>query len=267
MKTPSALFQTLLVACAIALLVPVRFLNVSARAPEPNTMAAAPTSCASGRTIYVTGAATINVVPDRALIQLGVQSNGSTPTAVQAANSAAIQRVLKALQARGVAAKDLATDLYVIEPVYEDYDSLYIKGYRINNVVAVTLRDVKMTGPVLVAALEAGANQVLSVEFYTSELRKYRDQARQLAMRAAREKADALAGAASSQADCALSINENSWSYYNGWWSTRNLNTWAQNVVQNAGSGSGSAGSAGDEPVSLGQVAVRAEVSVSYGLR
>jgi uncharacterized protein len=267
MKTPAALFNPLLALCVIALLIPVRLFPVSAGAPAPAATAEPLTDCASGRSIYVTGAATINVVPDRALIQLGVQSNGATPTEVQAANTSAIQRVLKALQARGIAPKDMATDLYVIEPVYEDYDSLYIKGYRINNVVAVTLRDVKMTGPVLVTALEAGANQVLGVEFYTSELRKYRDQARELAMRAAREKAVALAGAASAQAGCALSISENSWSYYNGWWSGRNLNTWAQNVVQNAPGSGGSSAATGDEPLSLGQIAVRAEVSVSYGLR
>ena len=43
----------------------------------------------------------------------------------------------------------------------------------------------------LAAALKAGVNQVNNVEFYTSELRKYRDQARELAMKAAKEKAQA----------------------------------------------------------------------------
>ena len=267
MKRIPSLLNTVLAALLVVLVFPVGLSNVSARLPTPATTPQPPVTCNSSRTVYVTGAATINVVPDRALIQLGVQSNGATPTAVQSANSAAIQRVIKALQARGVAAKDIATDLYVIEPVYEDYDSLYIKGYRINNVVAVTLRDVKKSGPILVAALEAGANKVVNVEFYTSELRKYRDQARDLAMKAAHEKAQALASAASAQADCALNISENSWSYYNGWWYGRNPGNWAQNVVQNAASGSGSSGTAGDEPISLGQISVKAEVSVSFGLK
>ena len=43
----------------------------------------------------------INVVPDRALIQLGVQSNGVTPDAVKQANSAAIQKVIKAAARAG----------------------------------------------------------------------------------------------------------------------------------------------------------------------
>src|SRR4030065_678262 len=210
MKRIQALLNTVLAALLVVLVFPAGFSNVSARLPTPATTPQPPVPCGSGRTLYVTGAATINVVPDRALIQRGVQSNGAPPTAVQSANSAAIQRVIKALQARGVAAKDIATDLYIIEPVYENYDSLFIKGYRINNVVAVTLRDVKKTSAILSAALKAGAHQVINVEFYTSELRKYRDQARELAMKAANEKAQALANAAGAETGCVLTINENS---------------------------------------------------------
>jgi uncharacterized protein YggE len=226
--------------------------------------------CNSGRTVQVTGAALINVTPDRAMIQLGVQSNGVTVDQVQLANSVAIQMVLKALLAQGIDQKDLATDLYVIEPIYESYDSLYIKGYRINNVIAVTLRDVQKTSIVIAAALKAGANQVMDVEFYTSELRKYRDQARELAMKAAQEKAQALASTAGAEASCVLSINENSWSYYNGWWwygYRNNQNLWTQNTVQNADPGSSAGSSAGDEPISLGQISVKAEVSATFSLK
>jgi hypothetical protein len=190
-----------------------------------------------------------------------------TPGAVQEINARDIQKVIRALQKLGIESKDIATDWYVIEPVYESYDSLYIKGYRINNVVAVTLRDVSQASAVISAALEAGANQVVNVEFYTSELRKYRDQARQLAMKAAVEKAQALAGAAGTETSCVLSIHENTWSYYNGWWYGRDRNLWTQNTVQNAAPSSG-AGSSGDaEPVSLGQISVRAEVGLTYGLK
>jgi uncharacterized protein YggE len=275
MKQAPFLFNAILTAAlAFQLLPSGKPASAQAASPTPApsaTPAAAPTpepaaSCGSGRSVQVTGAATVKVAPDRALIQLGVQSNGRTPRAVEAANSAAIQKVLKALQDQRIPAKDIATDLYVIEPIYDDYDSLYIQGYRINNVVAVTLRDVKQTGPVLAAALEAGANQVLGVEFYTSDLRKHRDQARQLAMQAAQEKAQDLASAVGAEAGCVLSISENSWSYYNGWWYGRSQNAMTQNVVQNAPSGDPATAELGDEPVSLGQISVRAEVAASFGL-
>ncbi len=233
-------------------------------ASEPQ---AAQPGCDAGRSVQVSGAAVVNVTPDRALIQLGVQSNGATPDAVQESNTQAIHKVIQALQSLGIQPKDIATDWYVIEPVYESYDSLYIKGYRINNIVAVTLRDVSQTSPVIAAALKAGANQVINVEFYTSELRKYRDQARELAMKAATEKAQALARSAGTETGCVLTISENTWSYYNGWWYGRDRNLWTQNTVQNVAP-SGSAASSGDaEPVSLGQISVRAEVGVTFGLK
>ncbi|NMB54788.1 MAG: SIMPL domain-containing protein [Leptolinea sp.] len=229
-----------------------------------------PTICGTGRSISVNGSALINVTPDRALVQLGVQSNGTTVDAAEKANSQAIQRVIAAIRQQGVQAGDIATDLYVIDPIYEDYDSLYIKGYRVNNTVAVTIREVNKTSVIVSAALEAGANQVHDVSFYTSELRKYRDQARELAVTAAGEKASALAASAGAEIGCVQSINENSWSYYNGWWygSNRNASLWTQNTIQNAPStGDSSTGSSGDEPISLGQISIKAEVSISYALK
>ncbi len=226
--------------------------------------------CDSSRSVQVTGSALINVTPDRAMIQLGVQSNGVTTFDVEAANTAAIRSVIKAIKDQGIDAKDITTDMYVIEPVYESYDSLYIKGYRINNMVAVTLRDVQKTSAIIAAGLDAGANQVIDVEFYTSELRKYRDQARELAMKAAQEKAQALATTAGAEAGCVLTINENSQSYYNGWWwygYGRSQNLWTQNTVQNASPAAGQGIGAGDEPISLGQISVKAEVSATFSLK
>lgn len=254
-------------AALVVILVPlVELPNLNVKAAHNDPINQATGSCDSSRTVQVTGSAMINITPDRALIQLGVQSNGVSPDAVQLENTKAIRKVIDAIKSQGVDPKDIATDIYVIEPIYEDYDSLYIKGYRINNMVAITLRDITKTSAILGATLKAGANQVIDVEFYTSELRKYRDQAREMAMQAANEKAQALAKAAGAETGCVLSINENSWSYYNGWWYGRNQNLWTQNAIQNT-TPSGDTGSSTDnEPVSLGQISVKAEVSVSYGL-
>jgi uncharacterized protein YggE len=250
-----------------ALVVPTG--NVMSATPQPTNQPVTE-QCNSSRTVSVTGSALINVTPDRALVQLGVQSNGTTVDAVQKANTQAIQQVIAAMKLQGLDAKDISTDLYMIEPVYENYDSLFIKGYRIHNTVAVTVREVKNTSAIVAAALAAGANQVNDIGFYTSQLRKYRDQARELAMTAAREKAQALAMAAGAETGCVLSIGENSSSFYNGWWygSSRNGSMMTQNTIQNAAPAGGPAGdSGGDEPISLGQISVKAEVNVSYALK
>jgi uncharacterized protein YggE len=154
--------------------------------------------------------------------------------------------------------------------VYEDYDSLHIKGYRIYNIVAITLRDVDQASEVIAAAFQAGANQVVNVEFYTSELRKYRDQARELAAQAAREKADLLAGAAGGRIDCVMTINENVWSNYSGFGLGRNRdgnNLWTQNVMQTAEPAAEEGALTEAGPVSLGQISVRAEISATFSLK
>jgi hypothetical protein len=158
----------------------------------------------------------------------------------------------------------------VIQPIYQPYDSLFIDGYRIYNIVSITMRDVDKTSDAIAAAFQAGANQVVNVEFYTSELRKYRDQARAMAMKAASEKANALSQAAGAATGCVLNISENSWSYFNGhnwWYGGNNQNLWTQNAVQNAAPSAGETPSSDDSPVSAGHISIRAEVSVTFALR
>jgi uncharacterized protein YggE len=236
---------------------------------QPTTVQAADdNACNSSRSVQVSGAAVINVTPDRVLLQLGVQSNGATPDATQNMNSQEIKRVINAVRALGVEAKDIATDYYIVYPVYSNYESLVINGYRIDNTVSVTLRDVTLVDDTILAALKAGANEIQDVQFYTSELRKYRDQARALAVKAAGEKAQALADAAGVQTGCVLTISENSWAqYYGSWRGGREATLWAQNVIQNSNSGMGESSQLDDSPLSLGQIAVRAEVTASYSLR
>jgi uncharacterized protein len=235
--------------------------------PDPDGVAALSTSedaCQSGRTIHVTGAAAVNVMPDRVLIQLGVISTDTTPDRVQAVNTQAIQQVIDAVRGLGVPDKYIATDRYIIYPVYDDYDELVPIGYRINNLVAITLHDVDKTSEVVLTALKVGANQVQDVQFYTSQLRRYRDQAREMAMKAAREKAEALASAGGVQLGCLTEINENSWSSYYGSWGGRDRSMWTQNVTQNVSAGSQTP----DEvPISVGQITVRAEVTASFSLQ
>jgi uncharacterized protein len=255
----------------LAFLAGIAILALGSRRPQARASAlpaAQPDgACDSSRSVQVSGAAVVYVTPDRVLLQLGVQTNGATPDMVRSANAQEIQRVIQAVSALGVSAKDIATDNYIVYPVYEEFNSLSIKGYRIDNTVSITLRDINLADDAIIAALQAGANEVQDVQFYSSELRKYRDQARALAMQAASEKTQDLAAAAGAQAGCILTISENTWSqYYGSWRGGRATALWAQNVIQNASPSQGEPLPTDDSPIILGQIAVRAEVAASYSL-
>lgn len=292
MKHISTFVNAILAVILILLLLSTGLPNFHAQAAEQMTSTPTataqptqqpPNTCDPNRNIHVTGTAVVNVVPDRALIQLGVQSNGRTPGEVQARNAAAISQVIKAIKRLGVEARDISTDRYIIQPLYEDWDSLRIKGYRIFNVISITMRDVDKVSEAIAAAFDAGANQVVNVEFYTSELRKYRDQAREMAITAAREKASALAKGSGADLGCVLNVNENTSSYFNGWsgWGWwryyynggNNQNVWTQNAVQNVAPSGGSGGSEGGssssdaDPVSAGQISIRAQVDATFALK
>ena len=266
MKQISIIINAILACTLIFILAAISFPSFNVQAAPPNEVTEQ--VCNTGRSIQVSGTAVVNVTPDRVLIQLGVQSNATTPQKVETDNSTTINRVIHALKAQGIEEKEIVTDWYVIEPIYEDYSSLYIKGYRINNIVAITLRDISKVNKVIIAALNAGANQVVNVEFYLSNLRKYRDQAREMAMIAAQEKAQDLASAAGAETGCVMNINENSWSHYNGGWYNQNRDLWTQNTMQSIAPAGGETGALTEAgPVNLGQISVRAEVSASFSLR
>lgn len=276
MKQFSTVINTILACLLVFVLFSAGAPNSTAHASTP-TPTAEPTQqpetndCDPSRAIQVSGVAVVNVNPDRALIKLGVQSNGKSAKEAQKRNSDTITQVVNALKKLGVETKDISTDWYTVVPLYEDYDSLHIEGYRIYNTVEVTLRDVSKANDAIVAAFSAGANQVVDVQFYTSELRKYRDQAREAAMKAAREKAEALSSAAGSDVSCVLSISENTQSNFNhgGWWwygYNSNSNVMTQNVVQNVESGGGGPSSLDDGPLNAGQISIRAEIFASFGL-
>ena len=200
MKQIQTIVNTVLACMLIFLLMVTSLPAFNVRAdtptPTPQTQPIQAPIFNKERTVQVTGTAVVNVTPDRALVKLGVQTNGRTVKDAQAKNTVAIHKVTFALKTMGIEAKDISTDWYTLEPVYEDYEDLHISGYRIHNVIEITVRDVKKTNDLIAAAFQAGANQVIDVEFYTNELRKYRDQAREMAMTAATEKASALAQAA-----------------------------------------------------------------------
>ena len=258
--------NTLLILAVLALL------GLNLWKPQTATVSAAPApqpliqgSCDPARSVQASGSAVVNVTPDRARIILGVQSNGTTPDAVREANEREIMTVIRAVKDLGVEAKDIATDYYLVHPVYQDYSELVIKGYRIDNTISITLHDVTLADDVLITALKVGANEVQDITFFSSELRKYRDQARDLAVRAAGEKAAALAQSAGAQTGCVLSINENIWSSYSGSWrGGRDSSMMFQNVIQNVQS---AGPQLEDTLLSLGQIAVQAQVNASYAIQ
>lgn len=146
------------------------------------------------RVISVSGEGRVFIRPDLAIVTLGVElSNPELATAQQEA-SRRMDAVLAELQARGIPEEKIKTVSYSIwvERNYEQPDQP-ITGYRIIHLVEVQVQPVDRAGEIIEAAVAAGANSIPGVSFTVADPGAVLRQARELAMRDARDKASHLA--------------------------------------------------------------------------
>jgi uncharacterized protein len=220
---------------------------------------------AGRRTISVSGESEIRVAPDEVVLTLGVETFHAQLAAAKADNDARVAAVLAAARERRVPDERVRTDFMQIEPRYQSRtDQLVHVGYVVRKTIVVTLRDVAAFDAVLGAAVAAGATHIHGIDFRTTELRAHRDRARALAVDAAREKAEAMAGRLGQRIGAPLTITEGSsgwWSGYRSGWGQRS-SSMSQNSLEEVGGGEG----AGDGSISPGQIAVKGSVTVTFEL-
>jgi hypothetical protein len=221
---------------------------------------------AEPRLITVAGEAVVKVVPDEVVLTLGVESSDKQLRRARSLNDERVKQVLAAAEQLGIPAKDIQTDHISIEPRYRDsYEQRDFIGYFVRQTIVITLKDVAQFENLLTDVLDAGANYVHGIQFRTTELRKHKDEARALAIKAAREKAGALAQELDQKVGRPYAIREDQegWgSGYNSWWGGAGGLGMTQNVVQNAGN----AGAEMDGALAPGQISVTARVTVSFEL-
>jgi uncharacterized protein YggE len=219
------------------------------------------------RTITCSGDAEIKVAPDEVSISLGVESFEKDLTKAKNDADDRVKRIIAAAIKAGVEEKRIATDQVSIEPHYDT--SSYASGrkndgFTVRRSVQITLRDVSKFDVVLSSAVTSGANVVHGVQFATTELRKHRDQAREMAMKAAHEKAVALAKTMGMKPGKPRSISEGSggwWSGYGAWgWGGRG-SMMMQNVSQNVGGGGAVEGT-----MAPGLISINASVTIVFDL-
>jgi uncharacterized protein len=207
------------------------------------------------RVVRVVGTSEVKVVPDRAMIEIGVEKQDPSASVAKHAEDAAARRILGALRGNGIDEKDIQTTFLSLQP-----QSSYVKKVRVTYFVAqqtltITVRDLAKLDTLLEALIKAGGNRIDSIGYETSDLRKYRDQARDMAVKAAREKAEALAKALGQEIGKAQSIEEVPQSDF------------TSNVAFNNGNWSRDDDKARSAPsIAVGQKSISASVTVSFEL-
>jgi len=147
------------------------------------------------RSITSSGIGSVTTVPDRAHFSFGVQAQSRTASQALEAADSQLRRVVAALRDAGVAQADIQTEQISLSPRTSE-DGEAIVGYNAVSSVSVRVRNLDRAGPVVDAAVAAGANQVYGPSLTRSDQAAVYRSALKAAYADARAKAQALAEAA-----------------------------------------------------------------------
>ncbi len=162
--------------------------------------------------VSVTGIGEIKVTPDQVMLRVGVESRAEKLEDAKRDNDAKMKAMLAVLKQKGIEAKDVQTDYLNIQPQFPMDAPGNVRlqpiGYSVRRNATVLLRKIDKFDEVLSALITSGSNTVDDIDFRTSKLEEYLQQARLKAIQQAKEKATTLVGAVGSKLGRAYTINE-----------------------------------------------------------
>jgi uncharacterized protein YggE len=206
--------------------------------------------------ISVSGQGIVYVTPDIVNLQLGIQAQAATVADAQSQAVAAMNNVLAALAANGVAKADIQTQNYSIQQTtrYDNVKQQEIStGYQVINYVNVKVRDVTKAGVILDAVTAAGGDltRVNSVQFSLNDPTSANNQARDQAMADAKATAAQLASDAGVKLGNPISISESE----------------VSPITKYYGADMAVAGASSSTPISSGELEITVSVQVTYAIQ
>jgi uncharacterized protein len=175
--------------------------------------------------ITVSGKAEIHVAPDEVVFSLNVTKTNKDLQIAKRLNDESVAKILELTKRFSVLPQNIKTDYISVQMKYEsvrnaktkifdeDGDEIgkrIFKGYEVSKTVTIRLTDISRFEDFFDEILKTGLSEVNSVKFETSKLRENRDKVRELAMKAAKEKATAMAAAIGQTIGKAITIFEGS---------------------------------------------------------
>jgi uncharacterized protein YggE len=140
----------------------------------------------------LTGQGRVTLVPDLAVIRLGVQNNGTDLEEMQAQNAQTTQTIIDALNQLGV--RDIKTFQYTIDKLYGEENGTPVdRGYTVRNILEIRTDDLAGVGGIIDVAVDSGANVVDLISFEVLQPELYYQQALNIAVMDAIEKARSIA--------------------------------------------------------------------------
>jgi uncharacterized protein YggE len=211
--------------------------------------------------ITVTGQAEIMVVPDEVAFSLRVVTMEKDLPTAQAKNDQVVKSLLALARQYQIPPTKVQTGYINVSQRFSDEEVTkkppVFLGYTVTKSVAIILQDVSKAEELLADIFKSGVSTIDNVSFRTSQLRKHKDQARAMAIKAAQEKAIALTKEINQSIGKAYSITEEGPTPF----------AYAQNRSSNYIGTGGETSASEESTIALGQISITARVTVSFDLK
>ncbi|HVN88489.1 MAG TPA: SIMPL domain-containing protein [Candidatus Binataceae bacterium] len=148
--------------------------------------------------IEVSGDGQAQSPPDQATLELAIETHAATAGEAAGTNGALAQKVRDALKGKLGDKGTMWTGGYSLYPDYSEPrpgNEAKIIGYHAQNTITVETSDLELVGPLIDAAIAAGANRVNSLQYSLRDSTKARSEAITRASKDAQAQAQALANA------------------------------------------------------------------------
>ncbi|MHB8531079.1 MAG: SIMPL domain-containing protein [Caulobacteraceae bacterium] len=169
----------------------ILFCAAAARADPPVGSIGGSAARPAAPTLDLSAQGESRVAPDMASLTLGVQTKAGTAAAALGANAGRMARVLAALKRAAIPDRDIATASITLAPqyAYDQNQPPRLTGYQAGDEVVVRVETLSALGPVIDAAVGAGATDVGGVSFGLANPVAAENSARVAAVKALQDKA------------------------------------------------------------------------------
>lgn len=200
--------------------------------------------------ISVSGEAKVKVVPDQVTITATVETKGNNAKEVKKQNDQQIEAVLKLIKKSNIGSTDYRTQRVALNPQY-DYEKKKT-SYNATQTIEIVVRDLSKYDELMEGLVSEGVNRIDNVIFQSSDLAKHEAEARKLAMKDAKLKAEDYVSVLGQKVGRAITISDNSQSY-------RPQPVYARMMKTEM-----SDASSPRETLAVGEIEITANVSVSF---
>lgn len=150
--------------------------------------------------ISVSAEGIVEVEPDRASLDIAVETQAETAREASQQNAERMARLNETLRGLGIPDGHIRTVSYQLHPVYarpapDQRQEPRVVGYRALNMVRIVVDSIPRLGPIIDAAVEAGGNRVAGLSLELQDPSAAREEALRQATARARREAEVLASA------------------------------------------------------------------------